>query len=160
MRYISLVFIALLMTVSGLEGQRSPDGLPKFQILGPGFFALQVADIESAVDWYSTGFSLSPVKEIDDPDGRYRIRILTSPTITVELIEMLDISQAPERHLGLFKFGFFVDDIEAAFHWFRAEGVATDAAIFVDEALSVRSFLVRDPEGNRLQVFAYCGESC
>jgi catechol-2,3-dioxygenase len=160
MRLIGLTFTAVLMTVAGLEGQPAPNGAPEFAIVGPAFLALQVADVESAATWYSTVFSLSPVNEIDAADGRYRIRILTSPALTVELIESRGIARAPERHLGLFKFGFYVDDIEAAFHWFRSAGVETDNSTFVDSALSVRSFLMRDPEGNRLQVFARCGESC
>ena len=160
MRLIGITVSAALMTVTGLEGQLVPSGTPEFEILGPAFLALQVADVESAATWYSTVFSLSPVNEIDAVDGRYRIRILTSPTLTVELIETRDIARAPERHLGLFKFGFYVDDIEAAFRWFRGVGVETDNSTFVDSALSARSFLMRDPEGNRLQVFARCGESC
>jgi len=160
MRLIGLTFTAVLMTVTGLEGQRVPSGAPEFEILGPAFIALQVEDVESAAAWYSTVFSLSQVNEIDAANGRYRIRILTSPALTVELIETRDIARASDRHLGLFKFGFYVDDIEAAFHWFRGAGVDTDSSTFVDNALSARSFLMRDPEGNRLQVFARCGESC
>lgn len=160
MKRIGIACIALLMYVTGLAGQEATTESPEFQILGPGFLALRVANAPDAAAWYRAAFSLETANEIDAPDGRYRIRILTSPSLTIELIEMQETAEPPARHLGLFKFGIFVDDIEAAFDWFGAAGVDRDDSIFVDEALSMRSFLMRDPEGNRLQVFARCVDSC
>jgi hypothetical protein len=53
-----------------------------------------------------------------------------------------------------------VADIEAFRRRLDGLGVDQDAQIFVDEALHVRSFVFRDLEGNRVQVFQRCGEAC
>ena len=159
-KWVLAVLVAPLLTVSRLDGQRASGRSAGPEILGPVFLALQVADVDSAAAWYGTVFSLGVVKEIDTPDGRYRIRILTNAAMTVELIETRDIGSPPAYHLGLFKFGFYVSDIDAAFNWYRGMGVATDDSIFIDDVLSVRSFLMRDQEGNRLQVFARCQGDC
>ena len=159
MRSTAISLLPLLAAASGLSGQESAAAAPGFEIRGPAFVALHVEDVERAAAWYSRVFSLSPAKEIDADGGRFRIRILAGANLTVELIEMGAVA-APQRHLGFFKFGLYVDDIDAAFEWFRGAGVDIDDSTFVDEALSVRSFVMRDPSGNRLQVFASCDGAC
>jgi catechol-2,3-dioxygenase len=140
---------------TAMEAQALP-----FQIVGASFVALQVVDVDAASEWYRRVFGVSEVNRIDAVDGRYRIRILDRSELTVELIESSDAPSPPDRHLGLFKAGIYVDNIDAAYAWFRDQGVDVDQRIFVDEALGARSFLIRDLEGNRLQVFSRCQREC
>jgi hypothetical protein len=62
--------------------------------------------------------------------------------------------------IGIFKTGFFVTGLDALFERLKESGVKVDLAIFTDDALQIRSFVFRDPEGNRLQVFERCGDGC
>lgn len=151
-----LGFLALVTSFSfAQEEQETTAG---FEVVGQTFVALQVPDAQASADWYQRVLGLDEVKRLDAEDGRYSIRILTRQGLTVELIRSntaVDVSGTPR---GLFKAGFYVDDIEAAFAWLKSQEVDTDQRIFSDEALSLRSFVFRDPDGNRLQVFAILPE--
>lgn len=127
------------------------------------FVAIRVRDVEAVADWYTRVFGLEVKKTLDGEGGAFSIRILGNHMLTVELIEQIGTEEPPERHHGLFKAGFFVDSAARALEQLRSAGaVASDeqVTVFVDEPLAVRSFLLRDPEGNRLQFFERCGDSC
>ncbi|MFT5515892.1 MAG: catechol-2,3-dioxygenase [Rhodothermales bacterium] len=98
-------------------------------------------------------FGVEEVNHIDAEDGRYAIRILTGGGLRVELIRARGTERPSDRHLGLFKTGLFVSDIEAFHAVLEERTVDVDAQIFVDEALNARSFVFRDLEGNRIQAF-------
>ena len=151
--------LALVGQVAPLPGQEA-SAEPEFAIVAPAFLALRVGDVEAAAAWYARALALDPVKQLDAEDGRFRIRILARGNLTVELIEMRGTEAPPQPHLGIFKVGFYVDDIDAAHRWFREAGAELDDAIFTDDALAVRSFVLRDPDGNRLQVFEQCDGEC
>jgi len=132
-----------------------------FSIIGPTFFAIQVRDGSAAAEWYRNALGLRQINHLAVEDGSYSIRNLTGGDLTVELVRLPGTAPAPaEPHLGLFKAGFFVDDIAAAFKWLRSQSVDTDERIMVDREMQVRMFVFRDLAGKRLQVFERCGEGC
>ncbi len=143
----------LLLTPLGSAGQ---EGGPA---LASGFFvALRVSDLDAAADWYTRVFDLREANRLDADD--LSIRVLAGHEIVVELIHQVGDTRPESRHIGLFKAGFIVEDIDAFFARMRERGVDTDRQIFVDGALQMRSFLMRDPEGNRLQAFQRCSAAC
>jgi catechol 2,3-dioxygenase-like lactoylglutathione lyase family enzyme len=154
MRSVVAALLALGLSAPGAVAQAEvpPTGIRD------SFVAVRVADVEASATWYATVFDLVEVHRIDEPT--YSIRILRGEGLNVELIEQQGVARAPARHLGLFKAGFFVRDIDTFFSAMQQRGVDTDAATSVDDALSVRSFVMRDLEGNRLQVFERCAERC
>lgn len=153
--------LALLLALPSGGTAQSDDPAPGFSITGDTFLAVQVADDSAAAAWYASLFRLEEVNHLTAGDGRYSIRLLSGRGLTVELIRLLDVGPAEDGpRLGLFKAGFWVDDIEAAHAWLLGRGVDVDVSPFVDDALSARSFVFRDPEGNRLQVFQRCGADC
>lgn len=110
--------------------------------------------MDDAARWYRSALRLSEVDRLEAADGAYSIRILSDGRLTVELIRQRGAApQTAVPHLGLFKAGFFVDDIDAAFRWLESIGADTDASVFYDRTLDVHSFVFRDPFGNRIQVF-------
>ncbi len=130
-----------------------------FNLVGHNFFAIQVEDDSSAAEWYQSVFGLEEVNRLAAAD--LAVRILTGPGLTVELIRMDDALPRPEGpQRGLFKVGFMVDDIEGALAWLKGRGVEADHTISMDRALQVRTFVLRDLEGNRLQVFEPCDGNC
>ncbi len=147
-----LLFVTLLGLPS-VRGQQEPEGDPPFDIVGLSFFAVQVSDDVAAAHWYRRAFGLKELRHIEAEDGRYSIRILSRAGLTVEVIRLRSASQAPHPRTGLFKAGFYVDDIDAAHAWLAQLGVDVDERIFDDETVKARSFVLRDLEENRLQIF-------
>lgn len=145
----------------GVEAQEPSTDEMGFNLVGSSFVAMHVEDDSAAAGWYESVFGLEEVSRLEAQDGRYSIRILTRPGLSVELTRISGSSPSPDGpQLGLFKAGVFVDDIERAFAWLRSKDVDTDRDIFTDPALQVRSFVFSDSEGNRLQVFEQCAGSC
>ncbi|MDP2481650.1 MAG: VOC family protein [Candidatus Palauibacterales bacterium] len=117
------------------------------------FFAVRVEDVEAAAAWYRDVFDLDLANRLDAEDGRYAVRILSGGGLAVELIEQPDAGRAPDPHLGLFKAGIRVADIESFHQRLLALGVNADPKPIEDSTLNVRTFVFRDPEGNRIQAF-------
>jgi len=158
-RALVLTGAVLLAPGAGALAQASTS--PGFQVVAGTFVAVQVPDLEAAATWYAETLGLRQANRIEADDGRYRIRILAASGLVVELIQLREAEPpSPGIRHGLFKAGFFVDDLAAAFRWLRSRGADMDGTTFVDEALNARTFVFRDPFGNRLQVFQSCEEAC
>lgn len=145
------------------QGSGSQPSRASIAVAEPTFVAIRVRDVGAMDDWYSRTFGLDRRKTLDGEGGAFSIRILGNETLTVELIEQNGTEDAPDRHIGLFKIGFYVDDATQSLAQLRALGAVApdqDVTVFVDEPLGVRTFVVRDPEGNRLQFFERCGDAC
>ena len=155
-----VAFLILAATSIAGAAQDLPRTNSEVVLTGSNFVALRVRDVGASSSWYQSVFGLNEVNRIEAEDGQYSIRILSGRGLTVELIEQRGVEQPADRHLGLFKVGLFVEDIDALHLRFDQLGVDQDAGIFVDEALNARSFVFRDSEGNRLQAFQRCDDSC
>jgi catechol 2,3-dioxygenase-like lactoylglutathione lyase family enzyme len=151
-RGVVLAALAFGSGGTGVAGQ-SPA-----QLVGDAFVAVRVQDVEAASSWYIGVFDLVEVNRVEAAD--YSIRILTGPGLSVELIQQSGDVEPAGRPFGLFKSGIFVRDIDAFYREMQRRGVSTDHEVFVDRALQMRSFVMRDPEGNRLQVFQRCAADC
>lgn len=148
---------ALLLASAAVpsRAQETSAGGPGFRIVEGSAIALLVADAPAMAAWYAEAFGLRPVKRLQGEGGAYDIHILSGGGLIVELIQLAAANpRPPDLSLGLFKAGLFVDDIEAAYAWISTRASGVDAAPFADEKLRVESFVLRDPEGNRLQLFA------
>ncbi len=153
-------WVLLFVAAAAVTGQPEPEQSEGPGIIGPTFVAVQVQDLALASAWYRSVFDLEQVNRIIAEDGRYSILVLVGEGIEVELLQVRGASGVDDPALGLFKVGFYVEDIESAHRWIRQQGGDTDDRIFTDEALQARSFVFRDPEGNRLQAFDRCAEPC
>ena len=155
------VMLALLVVGPiGAASQDPSSATAATSLAGPSFLAVRVSDVAAASSWYQAVFGLAEVNRINAEDGRYFIRILSGGGLSVELIEERDVEQPADRHLGLFKAGIYVANIDAFHSRLEALGVDQDGRIFLDEALNARSFTFRDSDGNRLQVFQNCAARC
>lgn len=149
MKYV-LLLAALLVSIQTAYAQTEDP----WRFSGDSFAAVIVPDVGEAAVWYADVFGMQSVKQLTDPDGAYDIRVLSRPGFTVELLQLASAEVAPEGYVnGLFKVGFHVDDADALHAYLAARGVDVDERVMDDEALGVRMFLIRDPFGNRLQVF-------
>ena len=145
-----------LMTQTGVAAAQSAlDSDVAFR--DPTFFAVRVDDAEAASAWYREVLDLELVSRLEAEDGSYNIHILSGGELVVELIEQPGTEAVPGRHLGHFKAGVYATDAGAVHQSLLARAVDADAEMFTDPQLGVSSFVFRDLEGNRIQVFQKCG---
>jgi catechol 2,3-dioxygenase-like lactoylglutathione lyase family enzyme len=143
---------------AGIDAQEMPPGEMDFNVVGLSFIAIQVRDDSAAAEWYTAMLDLDEVNRLEAQDGRYSIRILTGGGLSVELTRVSGAAPVPAGpHLGLFKAGLFVDNIEAAFALLRSNEVDTDRAISTDRTSSRRLM----PRGStwRVAVFGLRSET-
>jgi catechol 2,3-dioxygenase-like lactoylglutathione lyase family enzyme len=152
LRSTPVIAAALLACVLSPRSVAAQDPEPGFQIEGSSFMALIVQDLDVMAGWYEEVLGLREVNRLAGAAG-VAVRILRNEGLVVELIRLGETERPPDRHLGLFKTGFHVSDLDAALGWLQAHDVETVGEIFTDDALEARSLVFRDPEGNRLQMF-------
>jgi catechol 2,3-dioxygenase-like lactoylglutathione lyase family enzyme len=116
------------------------------------FVAVETGDIERSQAWYASVFEAELVNSFSRPT--YEQRILRSDDLIVELVQRIPPREAgvPDR-LGLMKSGVVVDDFAARFARWQAEGVTMLGRRIHDDALGLDTILLRDPDGNLIQVF-------
>ena len=159
-----LAVVALLVTaVPAARAQSSPSGPAPapFTATGGTFFALSVGDLEATARWYRETLGM---REVMRPPKHERdaMVLLEGAGLMIELIAR-DGSR-PARALaptvthdldvhGLFKVGFFVEDLDRAIAGLRARGVALAFGPFPAREGVPANAAIRDPEGNYIQLF-------
>jgi catechol 2,3-dioxygenase-like lactoylglutathione lyase family enzyme len=126
----------------------------------PQFVALSVPDASASARWYSEAFGLNVLAEIKPPDGAAHIFLLSSETMLLEILQLRaakspgkDAVKQPQLTHGIFKVGFHVPDLEAAVATLRAMKAEFDTEIIDDDKHGLRFVLLRDPDGNYIQLF-------
>jgi catechol-2,3-dioxygenase len=158
-RCVVIVFV-LAARPAVASSQGLPSASAEFALTGSSFVAVVVRDVDAASSWYQGVFGLDEVNRIDAADGRFSIRLLSGRGLSVELIGQGDAERPADRHLGLFKAGLYVADIDALHRRLTRRGVTRDERVLFDEKLNAKTFVFRDLEGNRLQAFQSCAEPC
>ena len=151
----------ILVTVGSACAQQSGPP-PAFNEPNGSYFALSVKNLDATAAWYKQKLGFHEVKQGASPDGKSRAIILDRDGIIVELIHhKLAVSGAalkkgykPYLVYGVFKVGFIVDDVDHTLQRLKANGVPVYNGPFNDDALHMRSFLIRDNEGNIIQFFS------
>lgn len=147
----------LLVTIS-LKVQ-SQDNLPDPQ---PYFSALIVKDLNASLEWYSTTFGFKVIHEMGSSEDGYEIMLLKRGNILLEVME-LKKAVAPEERIpnyndqmylqGIFKVGFQLEDFDKWVEHLKAANVALRVDVFKDVNLGKRMLIVKDPDGNYIQLF-------
>ncbi len=140
-----------------------------WEVATPAFFAMSVADLDASTEWYRRVLGLVPVRDVASRDGRSQARVLRRSNLVVELIAFggsVDVADVlgPRAHRfmvqGPVKVGLWVLDAGAVRDWLARYAVDTDARVGLDETLDARTFVFRDLDGNRIQVFEDCDGRC
>lgn len=129
---------------------------------GPQFFAISAADAKVTAGWYVEAFGLEIIEESTSPDGTVGVVNIGNERVRIEIIEHpeaknrqeLGIARGYDVH-GVFKVGFFVEDIEAEIARLEALGVTFRGRLVEFPSHGVRTILVNDPEGNIVQLFEW-----
>ena len=137
-------------------------------LLGPasgGFVALSVASLDRMLPWYhdTLGFTVyaTGVAPGGAPGGAIRFALLQQGNALVELLQLpgarplgaVAPGTAPAQLHGFFKSGFVVADLDAAYRRVQRLRLPLAYALGQPPNGPYRSFGLRDPEGNLLQLF-------
>jgi catechol 2,3-dioxygenase-like lactoylglutathione lyase family enzyme len=125
----------------------------------PQFFALSVADAAASASWYGEAFGLKVLADFK-PDDNAHVIILQSDTLLLEIVQ-LSAARSPgdavvkDRHRthGIFKVGFHVANLESAVSRLREMEAKFETDIVDDRTHNLRFVLLRDPNGNMVQLF-------
>lgn len=126
----------------------------------PYFSAIVADKLDSSEKWYCSLFGLKVTKRMSEPATGFRVVILESSNLLIELIEN-ESSLSPKEMLankpggtiikGLFKIGFHVADIDACLQHISTLNIPV-GRIYKDSS-GKRNFLISDPDGNMIQFF-------
>jgi catechol 2,3-dioxygenase-like lactoylglutathione lyase family enzyme len=152
----------LLLSPTVVEGQGENAGTPIFQT-SSAFFALSVRDLGASVRWYTEKLGLGiAMRAARTDDTRSAMTLLRGGGLTVELVQHDDavplrtMLPAPRGALyvhGIFKVGMVVDDFDGTLAAIRARGIPIAIGPFPRRADQPANLMIRDAEGNYIQVF-------
>lgn len=119
------------------------------------FFAVIVSDIDHSTKWYQKTLKLTLKDSTSLPQRGIRQANLISREFHVELIEIKGAAKPENRIQGIFKVGLTVPKLDS-WHWhFKQSKVNFRGDVFHDEITQMRSFIILDPDGNRIQFFGH-----
>ena len=154
-----ILFVALIAASAFAEQSGPP---PAFNEPLGSFFALSVKDLNASSAWYQQKLGFREVHESASPDGKSRAVLLERDGAILELIHHKQATSGTalrkdyKAYLvhGIFKVGFIVQDADHTMQRLKANGVPIANGPFTDDALHMRSFIIRDNEGNYIQFFS------
>jgi hypothetical protein len=126
----------------------------------PYFSAVIVKNVDTSSLWYQSVLMLKVKNRINDTARGFRVEILESSQLLIELIEnklWLDpksiLKDKPEgtQMQGFFKIGFKVSDVDACVTYLK--NLKINVERIYKEPSGKRNFLINDPDGNLLQFF-------
>jgi catechol 2,3-dioxygenase-like lactoylglutathione lyase family enzyme len=152
----SLVLLVLLVAKAIAQTQPSAPDVPSFVARG-AFFAIVVADLDATEHWYESNLGLRRVKRGRSSRVPAETVVLAGRNLYVELIHhdgkqisRIENEKAQPRFL---KAGLVVEPREFDVVATQLAKHGVSATIFEDKEMGVRSFLVKDNEGNLIQFF-------
>jgi hypothetical protein len=126
------------------------------------FFALSVANVDTVSLWYQDNLGLKVISNGEAPNRIAKFAILQGNGILIEIIQHSKaqarrsitpaINDAVQIH-GIFKLGMLVRDIDAVYTGFKKREIVIAYDLMQAKDVPMRSFAVRDPEGNLVQFF-------
>jgi catechol 2,3-dioxygenase-like lactoylglutathione lyase family enzyme len=126
------------------------------------FFAISVADVAAMSSWYQDKLTMRVVTAGEAPNKIAKFAILEGNGVLLELIQHAKADDrkvlapaATEAHLihGIFKAGMIVDDLDGLYASLKQRGAIIAYDLMPAKDVPMRSFIVRDPEGNLVQFF-------
>jgi catechol 2,3-dioxygenase-like lactoylglutathione lyase family enzyme len=159
---ITYRFIAAFVFLVSVASAQKPPGETKDQDYAArgAFAAFVVTDLNASVRWYESKLGLHEVKRGRSPRVAAQTVILGGHNIFVELI-YYDDRALMSRHIddtapvaGPIKTGVIVSqkDFDALAERLRDHGAPV--GVFEDKEMDVRTFIVKDNDGNLFQFFA------
>lgn len=138
-----------------LAGCASPNQ-PSLSASAGSYISIVSNDLDSARDWYAFTFEAEVLAERENET--VRITMLRGKSAVIEIIEFKsDVPVIENRHVGLFKVGAVVESLEQEIARLKLGRIisSNEPMIVEDPEAGIRSFVIRDPENNRVQLFEH-----
>jgi hypothetical protein len=153
---IALIFALASFTSAQTTG-KTPTGKPSGI-----FIALSVADVDSLSKWYQEKLGFTVLKSGEAPNKIAKFALLQNEAGVIELIQHREaktlaeaapsIKAAFQLH-GIFKVGMVVENLDQLYASMKERQVQIAYDIMAAKDVPMRSFTIRDGEGNMLQFF-------
>lgn len=121
--------------------------------------AIIVNDLETSREWYSSILGFELTNDFKSEERGISIANLSQGSTRLELIEIVgsvppdSLSKGTSRLQGIFKFGMRTGDFDVwAAHLIESDPSLQDQ-IVTDPVTRKRMLVIRDPDGNRIQLF-------
>lgn len=162
---MSLIATCLLTIAFCFQGASAPPAQNNGAVVGKtsgAFFALSVADVAALSRWYQEKLGFRVLSQGEAPNKIAKFALLEGDGTIIELIQH---SQAKERKVaapsivepyqlhGIFKVGMVVADLDGVYRELKKRSVPIAYELMRAKDVPMRSFSVRDGEGNLIQFF-------
>jgi len=120
-----------------------------------GYIALSTRNPGPMVAWYRNAFDLRIVRTVRPEGANLTVTILDGPLATVEIMARPDLIPAdgmPERHVGIYKTGFAVDNLSPWLARWQSAGIDVVYGPADDTQPAQRSVILRDPDRNLIHL--------
>ena len=126
------------------------------------FTAIIVTDIDASIDWYSNILGFTVLNKVESEARGFKQSNLERGNILLELIELdaaLDAKDvvpdynSKTRLIGFFKSGFIVVDFDKWIVHITRHQVTVHGTVVTDPNSGKRMVIIKDPDGNRIQLF-------
>lgn len=117
------------------------------------YFAVIVSDMDQSTTWYKEKLKLEVKNTSSLPERGINQTNLLSQDFHVELIEIANSSKTASRAQGLFKIGKVVNHLDDWHSHLRKSKATFRGDLITDDITKMRTFIILDPDGNRIQFF-------
>ena len=131
--------------------------------MGPeAFSAIIVRDMEVSVTWYADKLGFEVINNNENAEMGFKQSNLKLGNVLIELISLtsaVDPEKAVSDHssktrlIGFFKFGFRVSDFDTWITHLKVKDVSFHGSVVNDPVSGKRMVIIKDPDGNRIQIF-------
>ena len=121
--------------------------------------AVIVEDLREAIKWYTEALNFKTVTEFRNEDRGIAIANLKLGSTRLELIEIANslspdsLKTKPDPVQGLFKFGLTVSAFDTWLEHLSSFVPDIKTQVVKDPLNGKRMVVIRDPDGNRIQIF-------
>src|SRR5690606_25770436 len=131
------------------------------QDIKPYRIGIIVTDLDVATTWYTTIFDVDLKEEFSFLEWGMRVNLLQNEQLKFELVSRnqfytpqelvpdYDLREKPIN--GFYKMTFEVIDIQHIYNKCKEQNAAIYFELNTDEKLKIKSFSIKDPDGNVLQ---------
>jgi catechol 2,3-dioxygenase-like lactoylglutathione lyase family enzyme len=126
------------------------------------FFALSVPDADASAAWYQKHLGFQVISKGEAPDKVARGILLEGNGSLLEIVQhskakplksLLPHAEGAHQVHGIFKVGLHVRDVDAAYQAAKASGADVAYKLGMAHEMGLRSFTLRDNDGNLVQFF-------
>ena len=130
--------------------------------ISASFVAIIVDDIDQSIEWYTKKLGFEVIDRVDLEKRGLSQSNLKNGDTRLELIELstalsiddlLDESAKSSRVKGFFKFGLTVSKFDEWVSHLEAVKAEFHGEVVKDNSTGKRMIIIRDPDGNRIQIF-------